>query len=472
MRFLKSRYLAFAAGVFWATSASAQSPGDILGAGVDIYNVYDKVVFYDGYKTDAVVDADKADGTLRFTNYHYSRKLDMSQLREIDNLNLEVLVGAMCDNYDRMGRIILAFPSAGSETYDPAATERIEIARFITPFMNKNKQPDVVPYLYDVRDLGEVLADETVTEGRDVWMEVELFGIPYAANEEIEGCAGRNDVFNVTASFGRGAEPGDARHEAPKGMRLLPVTLAKCEIHGNVNLNNYKPEATDTLGTTTRTYTIDVPVDLSDSYLTLILTNHGAGDEGEEYVRRKHLVYIDGEIALVYTPGGVSCEPYRKYNTQPNGIYSMMRPPAFWKTFSNWCPGQAVPTRHIPVGTLKAGAHKLMIRVPEAEFYGGDGDFRPSAWLAGAEEGAFNSYSAVEEFAVQEEKILSLRGTDVLVAAPERVRCLTVYSYDGRLLEGCYRPGSTFSMEAYPAGQYIVVAETEEGRMDFVKVIR
>ena len=60
---------------------------------------------------------------------------------------------------------------------------------------------------------------------------------------------------------------------------------------------------------------------MADAQIYLILTNHGAGDFGEEYNRRTHFIYLDGENILTYKPGGFSCEPYRRYNSQGNGIY-------------------------------------------------------------------------------------------------------------------------------------------------------
>ncbi len=443
------------------------------------YKVYDKTVFYDGYLTDRVNDADLKDGILRFSNYHYAYPLNVEEILNLgEGLKLEVIIGALCDNYDRMGRVMLTFPEAGAKTYDPGNVERIEIARFITPFMNKNKLPDTVPYIYDIDDLRQLLSDPELLSDRDVWMEVEIFGIPYEANKMIKGCADRSDVFSASVAIAGHTPAADAEERSGSRLPLngnpavlTPITVAKCEIHGNVNLNNYKEVATDTLGVTTKTYTFDVPADLSDARLNFILTNHGGGEYGEEYVRRQHLVYVDGEIAMVYTPGGVSCEPYRKYNTQGNMIYGPS-PEDDWEEWNNWCPGQAVPTRRIELGALKAGSHQLMIRVPDAEFYGGDGDFRPSAYLQGVKSGKVADPSAVGRIETGEGDIrLKAEGKDIVISGEKTVKELRVYAYDGRLLEGRYNPGDRVSLGHLPAGQYIVVVAAEDGETTFVKVI-
>ncbi len=463
-----------------ATAMAANAAAESDATVIDRVGVYDRTVFYDGYKTDAVVDADVDDGIVRFTNYHYTRPIDRQAIADLPgDLELMVDIGALCDNYDRMGRVMLAFPPKGSATYDPDAADRIEIARFITPFMNKNKTPDVVPYLYEINDLRTVLADDALYADRDLWLEVELFGIPYAANQQVAGCEGRNDVFTATVAF-NGNRHDDAltetqarRRAAAEGAAtVVPINVARCEIHGNVNLNNYKEVATDTLGTTTRTYSFHTDRDLSDAQITLILTNHGAGENGEEYVRRQHLIYVDGELSLVYTPGGISCEPYRKYNTQTNGIYTTMpRPIAFWRNFSNWCPGQAVPIRRIPLGELQAGDHELMIRVPDAEFYGSDGDFRPSAWLLGVESGTLLP-SGVEELAAADPGILTLQGETLCIADCESVAELRIYSLDGQLLRGYYRPGERIALSDMPAGGKIAVATLTDNRISMLKIMR
>ncbi len=437
------------------------------------YMLFDETVFYDGYKTDVIVDADADDGILRHSNSLYACKIDPDEFARAIDMNLQVLVGAMCDNYDRMGRVNLAFVEKGAESYDPESTQRIEIARFITPFMNKNRLPNVVPYIYDMQEFGYILKSEMARK-YDLWLETEIFGVPYSANQIVKGCAGRNDVFNATVSFQFSQLPvGALMSDAPiTEPVVVPITISKSEIKGEVNFNNYKEGATDTIGVTTRTFTYTVPEDLSDAEIVMILTNHGAEEGGEEYERRKHLVYLDGELSLVYTPGGVSCEPYRKYSTQKNMLFDESREDSFWEEISNWCPGQAVPTRRLHLGAVKAGEHKVMIRVPDAEFVGNSGDFRPSLYFLGLKAG--NLHVAGVDAVAPEESGLKLvkAGVEVQIEGEEEVREVCVYSYDGRLLEGRYGNLRSVSLADYPAGQYIVVATGASGRNAFLKVAK
>lgn len=432
-------------------------------------NVFDHVVFYDGYDLNNVVDKDKDDGVLRFWNHVYSMKLDMEQFADLgDNLKLNVTIGALCDNYDRVGDVYLALVPKGQETYEYDAVKRIEVARFITPFMNKNKQPTEVPYEYEINNIARLLKDKGLLDTYDLWMELEVFGIPYAANQQVSGCKDRNDVFEGTVDLS--FEPAGSQAETKGANVLVPIYVKAVEFKGNINLNNYNENATDTIGTTTRTFEFEVPEDVTDSRLYLICTDHGAGTNGEEYVRRLHLVYVDGEIVLSYTPGGVSCEPYRKYNTQSNGIYGTKRTELSWKMYSNWCPGQAVPIREIELGAMKAGTHKVMMRIPDAVFFDQDGDARPSLYFQGVTEGTMQT--GVQEIWLQGPGVsVAKSGSLVSFTSDEEIVKVFIHSYDGILLREVSSPAGVIDMKDCVPGAYILTFMTPEGRTTVKKLI-
>lgn len=107
-------------------------------------NLLNKVVFYDGYA--ATVNEPVPTGVERVDNTRYVTKLsDADRLNIQSNLKLEVKIGALCDNYDRIGGVFLNMVPKG-EAVLSENTQRLEIGRFITPFMNKNRQPTTVPY--------------------------------------------------------------------------------------------------------------------------------------------------------------------------------------------------------------------------------------------------------------------------------------------------------------------------------------
>ena len=329
----------------------------------------ESVVFYDGYAP--LVDEPVPDGLIRISNSIYATRLSYVQLDAIQsNLRMQVLIGALCDNYDRIGSVGLALVPRGAASYDPAQVDRLELARFITPFMDKNQDPDTVPYEWDIDHVSAILGDPQLRAEYDFWFELDVFGVPYAANTEISGCEGRSDVFRGwLALYTDSTDPVSEYHE------LIPLAVKQ-------PFNNYQKAATDELGTTRRTFEITLPESTEDARVVLITSNHGANAGGEEYNRRDHFVYLDGALALQYKPGRDSCEPFRVYNTQGNGIYGPApKSDAEWQSFSNWCPGDVIDTRVIEWGAVAAGTHELVIEVPDAVFVDAQGDIPLSLYV-------------------------------------------------------------------------------------------
>lgn len=329
----------------------------------------ESVVFYDGYAEP--VDEPLPEGVIRLNNAIHAVRVTDEQLAVIQpNLEMQVLIGALCDNYDRIGSVQLALVPKGAETYDPAEVSRIEVARFITPFMNKNKEPDTVPYEWDIDGVADILTDPDLQAEFDFWFELEVFGVPYAANTEVSGCEGRNDVFR-----GWLALHTDSTDEAGEFDTLIPVAVKD-------GFNNYQEGASDRIGTTRKTIEIVVEEATEYAQLVLITSNHGANAGGEEYARREHFVSIDGDLALQYRPGRDTCEPFRMFNTQGNGIYGPSpKSDEEWQSFSNWCPGDVIDTRVVAWGPVAAGVHEIVIDVPDATFADGQGNFPLSLYV-------------------------------------------------------------------------------------------
>jgi len=431
-----------------------------------VIRLFDAVTFYDGYLLENNPDSLVQDGVLRHSTSLYAVKMTDEQLNQIgENLHLDVSVKACCDNYDRIGNINLAFVPKGSEKYNPNDVQRIEIGRFITPFMDKNVEPSTVPYTYTVDYLSYVLRDKAIRDTYDIWVEFELFGVPYAANEQITGCAGRSDVFKGTLSF-VSFKPAVA--ETTDDV-LVPIVMKKPEYMGG-NLNNYSESGTDTIGKTTKTYYFDVPVDVADGQLVLVTSNHGSNDGGEEYNRRWHYVYYDDDLALSYKPGRKSCEPFRKYNTQLNGIYGYSKMFDFqWQSFSNWCPGDVIDNRIINLGAVKAGKHKVRISVPDAKFADGQGDIPMSMFFQGLKSGTI---SAITPVLAESKPLVSLAIIDneIRVKSDAEVLNIDIYDIQGKCVARQFG-SDTIKRPSCPAGMYLVNVELDNGIIETHKVL-
>jgi hypothetical protein len=331
--------------------------------------LFNRVLYYDGYAP--VVNEPVPEGMVRVENSRYAKKIPadfMSGLRS--KLEIDVIVEAACDNYDRIGKIFISLINKNERYNQSNIVSQIEIARLITPFMDKNKSPKEVPYKFEVDNIAKLLKDSEYSDKYDFWMEFDIFGVPYAANNEIAGCSGRNDVFYGTLKLTTSGSALEARKQ-----HLIPIASF-------LGFNNYKD--TDEIGKTIRSFSFETSADIQNAKLYLITSNHGANRDGEEYNRRDHYIYFNNTLISTYKPGGKSCEPFRVYNTQRNGIYgNSPRTDADWASWNNWCPGDVIPTRISELGDLAAGTHTFKIEVPDAKFVDQQGDFPLSAYIQG-----------------------------------------------------------------------------------------
>ncbi len=441
----------------------------------DTLTVFDAARFYDGYLVENLPEDPTLDGILRHTTSNYAVKLTDEQLDQIgDSLQMHVWVQACCDNYDRIGNVNLAFVPKGRESYkidfsnpDPDV-ERIEIGRFITPFMNKNKKPDTVPYSYEVPYLGYIFRDKTLREKYDIWVELEIFGVPYAAQKQVSGCADRSDVFLGTLKFSSLQENRGVQTDKDV---LVPVVIKKPEYIGH-NFNNYDEQGTDEIGKAVKTYEFEVPKDVADGIIVLVTSNHGANENGEEYNRRWHYVYYDDaeEPVLTYKPGRKSCEPFRQYNTMGNGIYGILkRSDATWQSFSNWCPGDVIDNRIIELGSVKAGKHKIKLSVPDAVFNGKQGDFPVSIFFQGLTEGEFAGIEAVETEKAKTLVGFTVSGGVLTANSSEGIVELEVRDLQGKLVRRneCQK---SIAISGVRPGIYLVSAELTNGIIETHKV--
>lgn len=438
--------------------------------GRDTVTVFDAVRFYDGYLVEKNPEDPTLDGILRHRTSLYAIKLTDEQLAQIgDSLEMHVRVQACCDNYDRIGNVNIAFVPKGQETYKPDEVQRIEIGRFITPFMNKNKKPDTVPYEYKVPYLSYIFRDSELRAQYDIWVELEIFGVPYAANQQIKGCADRSDVFLGTLKFSTISENRGVTTDKDV---LVPIVIKNPEYIAH-NLNNYDERATDEIGKTIKTYTFTVPKDVADGQLVVVTSNHGANEGGEEYNRRWHYIYYDGgeEPVMVYKPGRNSCEPFRKYNTCPNGIYGYFkRSDETWQSFSNWCPGDVIDNRIIDLGEVKAGTHTVCISVPDAEFVGGQGDIPVSIFFQGLTEGILNN---IDRVSVEESKPLvtiTKTGKTLVAGSSEGIVSIELRDLQGKLVRQT-ECGKTINCSGCASGIYLVSVELMNGIIETHKVL-
>lgn len=420
-------------------------------------NVISQATYYDGYA--ATVSTPVPPGLIRLSNTRYARKLTDAELDSFKaKIAMRVTIGALCDNYDRLGSVFLAMVPKNQPTYtiDDTNVKRIEIGRYITPFMNKNRSPLEVPYTYDLSNLYNVFHDTGLRSTSDLYMELDVFGVPYAAQTQVAGCSGRIDVFSGTLTFfstNTGATSTD--HNS-----LVPIlTYSK--------LNNYN--STDVTGETVRIVNFNLPNAVTNARFFVISTPHGANSGGEEYVRRQNYTYLDDVQVLTYTPGGISCEPYRVYNTQGNGIYGAT-PKSFadWTSWNNWCPGNSVPIRGFTLPNITAGNHTLKHTIPTAVFNQQQGDVFLSVYM----QGKSNTVLNVNDVKTIDVNIYPNPTADfVNIKSKVNVTSLTLFSIDGKRLSENYNE-DRIDLSAYGTGIYFLNIVLKDGTTFKHKIIK
>lgn len=422
-------------------------------------NMFDKAIYYGMYQ--GTVDEPVPAGAIRNSNSSYGKKLTQEQLNSFGNtLTMTVTLNPLCDNYDRIGKVNLAFVEKDASTYVYDDVERIEIGRFITPFMNKNNTTvQEVPYVFEVDNLTKIFHDEAITSKYDLWIELEVYGYQGddrgGAVREIAGCAGRSDVYMASLDFVSNNNP-----RLQQGPNFFMPIIYYYE------LKNYTLDGTDVLGQTVKTVNFTLEEDFPNAKLYLITSNHGANAGGEEYVRRQHRVSFNDERVLTYTPGGVSCEPFRKYNTQANGIYGSSRSEASWRATNNWCPGDKIPTRVIELGDLKAGEHSFKIEVPNARFVNNEGYFPMSVYMQGGTE-----VLSVEDFATNNFGLFPNPVTDIAtITSSDKVNNVLVYNTLGQVV--LQSNSNEINFSSLESGIYIVKAQLEGDKTITRKVVK
>lgn len=419
-------------------------------------SIYDEVLFYDGYA--GLVSEPTPEGVTRLRNDLFTRKLTAAELAQIGTtLTLNVTIKAACDNYDRIGNINLALVPKGQTAYATNAVQRLEMGRFITPFMNKNIMPDEVPYTFALDHFTKIFKDAFLNEQYDFWVELQVFGVPYAANEQVAGCAGRSDVFFGSLDF----VTSGSTAALTEPTFLLPLAI-------QADFNNYQVGATDAVGTTQRTFNFTLENEIQNAKVYFITSNHGSNSGGEEYVRRFHLVYFDEVGVLSYKPGGISCEPFRMYNTQANGIYGPSpQSTSWWTAWNNWCPGNVIPLREISVGTLAAGTHSFRIAVPSAQFAGQQGNFPLTVYVQGTGQSPLSS----AQWETKDQIGFYPNPATNTITFTQDLAQLEIFGIDGKAISAPFS-GAQADVSQLPNGVFILKGSGKDGRAFSLKLLK
>ncbi|WP_020213618.1 peptide-N-glycosidase F-related protein [Flavobacterium rivuli] len=438
--------------------------------------VFDEAVYYGMY--DGLSTTPIPEESLRLKNWCYGKKLTEDQINAIGNrLTINVTAEALCDDYDRIGNVNLAFVPKNATSYLYADVQRIEIGRFITPFMNNitRSSTSSVPYTFEADNIAKILHDQTLYADYDFWIELEIYGHQGAESADQGGaqwdfrasglCRGRNDVYKGTLELVSENDP-----TIVQGDNYFKWLSYKFELKDYVQATetNNLGQGTDELGETVRTINFSFDEEVPNAKFYVVMSNHGANANGEEYRNRFHEIYLDDVQLLRYRPGQ-NCEPFRAYNTMPNGVYgNSVRSEATWLTRS-WCPGARIETRIVDLGNLPAGSHNFKMDVPAATFSGNDGYFPMSVYVQGYSE----DVAGTEKFKANAFTIAPNPVNDVAtinVTNGQTIKTVSVTNTLGQVvMQG---NAAAVNMSSLQSGVYIVKVQFENNQVATKKIIK
>ena len=142
----------------------------------------------------------------------------------------------------------------------------------------------------------------------------------------------------------------------------------------------------------------NIPKNAKNVRLKYIVTGHGGHSGGDEFVKRRNILSVDGKEVYNFIPWRDDCASFRRFNPA-TGVWLIKRLAAYigekgYETKeveeplassdlsrSNWCPGSDVIPEEVSLGNIAAGTHTFSVAIPEAQKVNGD---ELNHWLVSA----------------------------------------------------------------------------------------
>jgi len=135
----------------------------------------------------------------------------------------------------------------------------------------------------------------------------------------------------------------------------------------------------------------EITDDVKSAKLYYITTGHGGHSGGDEFVKKKNIVKVDGVVLYSDVPWRDDCASFRRFNPH-SGVWTEKRMATTGNlrdgdtkdeeieefiassdySRSNWCPGSKVEPIVLDLKDLSKGKHSLTISIPEAQKAVGD----------------------------------------------------------------------------------------------------
>ena len=315
----------------------------------------------------------KSDSILRFANGTIIlKKVKVPSIANGSNIFLELVEQSNGDAYDRTGSVFLiptdqdisfldglqdgiktlpVYENGNGKQYQGVVRTNnysplIELMRFFTPFgvkqfnhiQLKGKQwQDSVSYRQDITEFQSIL------DGREVWIGTFI---------------GNYDGGGHKVSLNLTVHPGRPDNIDPKKVISLFNTNNVMEMAGQDYATMFDVEKGLEV-----TFTLNE--DVRNAQLRYITTGHGGWGNGDEFVPKENIIYLNNKEIFAFTPWRVDCGSYRLYNPASGNFSNGLSSSDLSR--SNWCPGTLTNPIFIDLGDLKAGTHTMRIQIPQGK---------------------------------------------------------------------------------------------------------
>ncbi|MEM6685321.1 MAG: PNGase F N-terminal domain-containing protein [Bacteroidota bacterium] len=257
------------------------------------------------------------------------------------------------------------FPAVSSFQKDSLLHQpNVEILRFMTPFgvghFNDHER---------VKDRKPVYIPKWENEVR--WSQDITHLLPLLEGEVYIGVfidTWTKEGYNITATLN--FKESDAPNHAKKQQTVLPL----------LNTIKYASDQRlyDEFARSDLEISFDLPKTADNAKLYYTTTGHGGHSGGDEFVKKRNQISIDGETIRSFIPWRDDCASFRRFNPtsavwKANEFYDDVddceKIASSDLSRSNWCPGSDVAPDVMPLSSwLRAKTtHTLNIAIPEAQ---------------------------------------------------------------------------------------------------------
>ena len=317
---------------------------------------------------------EKREGVLRYANGTLAlKKIKFPKLNSEQQILLDLTEQSSGDAYDRTGSVFLIptdkkqsfldglengantlpiYENGNGKKYQGiAATEDysplVELMRFFTPFgvnhfndrvtLKNKKWQDSVFYRQDITSYTSLMSDKEVYLGVFI---------------------GNYDKGGHTISMNITIHPNEGTNHRLKKVIPLFNTLNVMEMAGQEYSTLFDVEK----GLEVE---FELKQELKNAHIRYITTGHGGWENGDEFVPKKNTVLLDDTVIFDIAPWREDCGSYRLYNPVSGNFSNGLSSSDYSR--SNWCPGTITNPYIIDVGNLKAGKHKIQVKIPQGE---------------------------------------------------------------------------------------------------------